>query len=237
MTMTERPPHPAPRSRRAGLVGLALVAAAVGLLVLLQVALAQPEPVCGGDYGEDCTTYPLGKVVAYGAAVLAIALGCAGLVALVAAAVLGPAPWWWRRPDGSPVPGGSLLPVVAVITLAGYSLWALPWLQDYSEPLPLLVGAVLFVAAMRAASPLVAFTLGAAAAGLVLLGGGEASILLLHGLAAIALATVALIAVGRRGWARGTAIALLALGVPAWLYGGLILVLFFGCEQTGGCLN
>lgn len=218
-------------------MGLGLVATGVGLFVLFQFALAQPEPVCGGDYGDDCTTYPLGKVVAYGAVVIAVALGCVGALTLLAAAVLGPAPWWWRRPDGSPVPGGGLLPVVAVITMAGYSLWALPWLRDYSEPLPLLFGAALFVAGMRAASPLVAFTLGAAAAGLVLLGGGEASILLLHGLAAIALATVALIAVGRRGWARGTAIALLALGTPAWLYGGLIILLFFGCGQTGGCLN
>jgi len=135
------------------------------------------------------------------------------------------------------VPGGGLLPVIAVVTMTGYSWWALPWLQDYSEPLPLLVGAALFVAGMRAASPLVACTLGATAAGLVLLGGGEASILLLHGLSAIALAAVALIAVGRRGWARGAAIALLAIGMPAWLYGGLIILLFFGCGQTGGCVN
>lgn len=162
--------------------------------------------------------------------------GCAGgILCWVVAAFIGPAPWWWRQPDGRPRRGSSLVLLVSLVVVPAYSTLALPWLEDDSEPLVLLVGATCAVAALRAASLTLMAPLAAMATGLVALASGDAAVLLGHGALAIGLAVVLAAAVrAERSWVRWLAAATFVAGLLLWLYLGWLMLFLYGCG-TPGC--
>lgn len=181
------------------------------------------------------TGFPRSGTDAALAAYVVLGGSVGGILCWLAAAFLGPAPAWWRRPDGRRGSVAGLPLLTALVVVPVYFVLALPWLEDYSEPVPLLVGASCAAAALRAASPALAVPLGAAAAGLVAMGSGEASLLLGHGALAIAVAAVlgAAFEAGR-SWVRALAGVTFVAGLLLWLYLGMIALFLYGCG-TRGC--
>lgn len=230
--------QPTQTARRAARVGLVCAAVGVGLFALFWFVLAQPEPVCGGDYGEDCTDYPLGKVVAYAAAALAVVLSGAGLLALLVASFRGPRPGWWSRPDGTPRAGWGGLIALGTVIGAAYAFASLPLLGEDANLAVLAAGLVCGVGALRASSYAVAIVLGAVAIPLALVGGGTAAVLLGHGALTIgSLALLALCFWSERAWVRVLAALGFLAGVVAWLYTALFLLIVLPCEYGGACLS
>ncbi|KAA1426048.1 hypothetical protein [Nocardioides antri] len=243
--MTAPVSSPASRSRVSARVGFGLLAAAVGVLLLHHFVLAR-EHVRVSRRGSHHyrTTYPLGEGVADAGIVLMTVLVAGGLLALVLAAFLGPAPSWWRRPpDGTHGPGTDALLAFAVFVAVVYLWWSLPHVT-YGDPLrpgtvvELGIALACLAAAVRASSVPLSVTLWAVAGYLLTLWSEDALILLGHGAVTIALGCLLLtIFRARTGQVRALATAGLAVGVVAWLYLGFLVMFLYACEYTGGCLS